>query len=561
MKHRHLLPCPIRGDQPAIRLADGVFEVQQNLHDALRHLGHHVRKRQSLFWVDAICINQEDVDERSSQVTKMKDIYERADRIFAWLGLPFDEEETRLAVTLMHDFHRYLFEGLKKHNDDIDVVLSTVTKCHDGFPAVSASRVWTAWDGIAEMFNQSYWHRVWVYQEATTPGRIHFFCGVNEFNDTLLSATICFAQIFSNFPEFNARFVQSAGFASSASSLSSARLGREKGKSRRLIDLMLQVKKAKCTDPRDKVYAPLGHAIDVTPGQITIDYRRRLVDVYIDVARSALFQSNMRGLEMLGLVFTPAIDASDRDLSMTYEPRMPSWVPDWRHRVAIPRLVNSTKATEDTMPLYNPCPGTAMGACIDGEELELRGFVASQLCIEMLTNIWDDAEASLRTPRAWYDTLKARSGSAAHIDTAIRRSLVGDTSVAVHGKQENGFSPTWKRGGLLDWNLVNSERDQLDHSSLTVLEGMINCMINVCYGRRMAQLSDGSIAVLPAAAKSGDQVAAFHGGNCLYLVRRLSNRQAAYTFIGECYVDGLMDGAFLDLCKQSKSSSAPLRLV
>lgn len=545
----------------SIELDGRNFEVQQNLHDALRHLGHRARRRQCLFWVDAICINQKDVDERNSQVKKMKEIYERADRIFAWLGLPFDEEETRIAVKLMHDFHVYLFEGLKKHNDDIDIVLSTVTRCHAGFPALSKSTVWSAWDGIAEMFNQPYWHRVWIYQEATTPGHIHFFCGDHEFDDIWLSATLCFAQIFSNIPEFNAKFIQSAGSASSASSVSAARLAREKGRSRRLIDLMIELKKAKCTNPQDKVYAPLGHATDVPDGQITVDYRRELVDVYIDVARFALFQSDMIGLEMLGLVFTPAIDASDGDLSMSHEPRMPSWVPDWRQRVAIPRLVNSTKAAEDNMPLYHACPGTTMEAHIDGQELVLKGYVANELRIEMLASIWDDPKASLQTPRTWYDTLTARSESAVHVGSAIRRSLVGDKIIAVHGKQENDFSSTWKRGGMLDWTLINSERDQLDQISLGTQESMINSMTNVCHGRRMAQLSDGRIAILPAAARGDDQIAAFHGGNVLYLVRRLLHRQAAYTFIGECYVDGLMDGAFADVCERSKVSSALLRLV
>ena len=51
-----------------------------------------------MFWVDAICINQADIDERSAQVKIMKIIYESADTVFAWLGLPFNDEETRLAV-------------------------------------------------------------------------------------------------------------------------------------------------------------------------------------------------------------------------------------------------------------------------------------------------------------------------------------------------------------------------------------------------------------------------------------------------------------------------------
>lgn len=62
------------------------------------------------------------------------------------------------------------------------------------------------------------------------------------------------------------------------------------------------------------------------PDQIDVDYRRSLLDVYIDVARFALFHPDMRGLEVLGLVFKPADDASNRNLLITFEPRMPSWV-------------------------------------------------------------------------------------------------------------------------------------------------------------------------------------------------------------------------------------------
>jgi hypothetical protein len=35
-------------------------------------------------WVDAVCINQEDIEERNRVVGRMKDIYEGADEILAW---------------------------------------------------------------------------------------------------------------------------------------------------------------------------------------------------------------------------------------------------------------------------------------------------------------------------------------------------------------------------------------------------------------------------------------------------------------------------------------------
>jgi hypothetical protein len=38
-----------------------------------------------------VCINQDDIDERNCVVRRMKDIYERAHNILAWLGPEGDD--------------------------------------------------------------------------------------------------------------------------------------------------------------------------------------------------------------------------------------------------------------------------------------------------------------------------------------------------------------------------------------------------------------------------------------------------------------------------------------
>lgn len=40
----------------------------------------------SLLWVDTLCINQTDLQERSHQVNMMGKIYSKADRVLIWLG-------------------------------------------------------------------------------------------------------------------------------------------------------------------------------------------------------------------------------------------------------------------------------------------------------------------------------------------------------------------------------------------------------------------------------------------------------------------------------------------
>jgi hypothetical protein len=55
------------------------FKVTPNLEDALWHLQSHDRVK--IFWIDALCINQNDDRERSAQVGKMRTIYERAKNV------------------------------------------------------------------------------------------------------------------------------------------------------------------------------------------------------------------------------------------------------------------------------------------------------------------------------------------------------------------------------------------------------------------------------------------------------------------------------------------------
>ncbi|KPA35126.1 heterokaryon incompatibility protein [Fusarium langsethiae] len=67
-----------------IKCNDQEFQVTENLFSALQHLRHEIYKR--TLWIDAICINQKDLEERQSQVLLMKDIYTRSKRVVVWLG-------------------------------------------------------------------------------------------------------------------------------------------------------------------------------------------------------------------------------------------------------------------------------------------------------------------------------------------------------------------------------------------------------------------------------------------------------------------------------------------
>jgi hypothetical protein len=75
----------------AIRLNDCDFEVTVNLYEGLRQMRESMFEAETLpklpIWVDAICINQEDMDEKAKQVPNMHQIYSTADEVLVWLGV------------------------------------------------------------------------------------------------------------------------------------------------------------------------------------------------------------------------------------------------------------------------------------------------------------------------------------------------------------------------------------------------------------------------------------------------------------------------------------------
>ncbi|SCO91981.1 uncharacterized protein FRV6_16109 [Fusarium oxysporum] len=70
------------------------FFVTDNLYEALHRLRAISDCR--LIWIDQICINQHDLQERSQQASIMRDIYSKAELVNAWLGVTDSPESARV---------------------------------------------------------------------------------------------------------------------------------------------------------------------------------------------------------------------------------------------------------------------------------------------------------------------------------------------------------------------------------------------------------------------------------------------------------------------------------
>lgn len=174
-KSNHLAFC----NQQPVRL-------RKNLYDALQTIKLR-ENRPTYLWVDAICINQSDDAERTSQVSLMSDIYGQADQVIAWLG-PKDESSQR-AHALLYGFGTGISHMIKR--DGWDRVSTygpespeLVQELGDCLPQ---DEDWTAWNSF---FRRSWFRRSWVLQEASLAKTLVLLSGNHAFDFDDINAFI-----------------------------------------------------------------------------------------------------------------------------------------------------------------------------------------------------------------------------------------------------------------------------------------------------------------------------------------------------------------------------------
>ena len=72
-------------------------QVTVNLEMALR--GMRTSEGPRILWIDALCINQQDLREKSHDIRRMRRIYETAYEVVAWLGVAADDSDMAMDLT------------------------------------------------------------------------------------------------------------------------------------------------------------------------------------------------------------------------------------------------------------------------------------------------------------------------------------------------------------------------------------------------------------------------------------------------------------------------------
>lgn len=112
--------------------------ITRNLQVVLEHLCTGQIEPVTL-WIDALCINQADVDEKSHQITLMKDVYSKAEKTCVWLGPAADDSD--LAMTTIGELYAARTYVLP---DD----------------ALSEAQI----EAINALQRREWWSRIWVLQ-------------------------------------------------------------------------------------------------------------------------------------------------------------------------------------------------------------------------------------------------------------------------------------------------------------------------------------------------------------------------------------------------------------
>jgi hypothetical protein len=216
-------------------------------------------------WIDALCINQSNIEERNRQVRLMPFIYARAQVVLVWLGLGpnitfqdlcREEAVLRTKTTPKHAPKR----NILPYPSDLH---SSVMKTNPS-PYSSDAQIVTK---IYSLCRRDYWRRLWIIQEIGKSKhgglRIHYDSTTIEWDNF-----IAIIQSQNNLGD------------SIPLKLDAQRKIRFHG-GHTLANLLQNNQHALCQDPRDKIYGFIGLAIDVHES-FPMDYSKSLFEVFSD---------------------------------------------------------------------------------------------------------------------------------------------------------------------------------------------------------------------------------------------------------------------------------------
>ncbi|KAI0471591.1 heterokaryon incompatibility protein-domain-containing protein [Xylariaceae sp. FL0804] len=541
-----------------IRCADASLTISENLWLALQTLRHRDTPR--VLWVDAVCINQQDNEEKGKQVARMRSIYEHAAGVVVWLG-----EATKMTGSAFGLIHR-LEAQLRRDNTAASLPPMTAADLETAnLPPVDDP----VWKGLDEIFWREWHFRAWILQEVSVEKDIVVTCGPHSVSWDVLAGAVAYIEgrAITSLTRADPKPLRDV-----LSVARQAHSGMERGGT--LFSMLSVARDSDSTDARDKVFAILAlvdQATENGPREllVTPDYTKGVEDVYVDVAVKHIMKH--QDLDILS-----AVENNQYRLNT----EMPSWVPDWQTRPPSTPFYNldgfgdwkasgATKASPTSFRRDEPSTCTVRGSVIDVcthiadtflDRLPSSGtFKSSSNASTIGSNVWQ-----YHMQRRWrqWEKMGEKTGpqylSGESVQEAYAQTLVASQSLS-HKLTEKGLdSDSDNYYTAIDgyrafrefWQRVVAARGQLNSAQLeNLLPQQLQQAIHfmeahkmAAYGRRFFITKKGYMGLCHPTARAGDLVVLLAGGKTPYVLKSKLGIKKAYYFIGECYLHGVMQG-------------------
>lgn len=150
------------------------FTIPNNLEEALKQFRFTERPRR--LWVDAVCINQEGLQEREAQIKLMRDIYSTASRTLVWLG-PVKTSTDQIAFTILKQLcggmsiRRIVWErafGSTPWEEGFDDEYKSSLERHEDLDLLTM---------LTNFLKLDWWKRLWVLQEVAVAAEVQLCWG------------------------------------------------------------------------------------------------------------------------------------------------------------------------------------------------------------------------------------------------------------------------------------------------------------------------------------------------------------------------------------------------
>ncbi|RYC57312.1 hypothetical protein CHU98_g8895 [Xylaria longipes] len=136
-----------------------VAELTDNLFDALTCIRHETEPRH--LWVDALCINQQDNEEKMAQVNMMHRIYSRCVQCNMWMG--------NIDAAAIGTTEAEALNAAKGALGAVRVLAGEEPGSHLPPHLANRDEIIVAGKALKALMHTQWWSRIWTVQEATSP--------------------------------------------------------------------------------------------------------------------------------------------------------------------------------------------------------------------------------------------------------------------------------------------------------------------------------------------------------------------------------------------------------